>query len=245
MIQAQWRWKDRNVGDWASGWPHYMPGIATSWAHMGSFPEHGKYDAVIVGGGLANRSDKQRHWLEANKNAKNRALTVAWGVGSNWGPLCDDGWNVFLQREWYPDTPHRWAPCPSCMHSLFDCLQNYDAVRPVGFYSNALSSPMTGAYPLMGNNVIDIEEVLTYLAGCELVVTSSYHGMYWASLLGKPVVAVTYRPKMRNTLWTPGYVGKWEDWRDAEKDAKVFPDLLAQCRGRTEEVMNVIRGAVV
>jgi hypothetical protein len=146
----------------------------------------GRADAVIYGGGS----------ITAAAGFVRRGLTIAWGVGHHernepWAAamraeheraraLCDlysprdavDGFDV--------------VPCASCMHPVFD--EPVNPTRKTVCYSAARRVDVSdGESPHMTNEDGTIEDAVRFLASAEEVVTSSYHGAYWAGLLGLKV----------------------------------------------------------
>jgi hypothetical protein len=91
-----------------------------------------------------------------------------------------------------------WVPCASCMSPLFD--KEYDIRYHTGTYLNSRKPPRIS--PMITNRE-SFEDAIRFLAACENVITDSYHGMYWATLLGKPV-----------TLQNP-YCSKFYQMKDA------------------------------
>lgn len=82
-----------------------------------------------------------------------------------------------------------WVPCASCMSPLFN--KPKAPSQDIVFYGHAELSPMGDK----NNNLMDFEAVINHLASGETVVTSSYHGMYWALLLGRRVVVKPFGAK--------------------------------------------------
>lgn len=153
-------------------------------------------DAVIYGGGSITASPDFRRWPGA--------LMVAWGVGHHerrapWdgamvaehrraAGLCD----LYFSRDEVPGIEH--VPCASCMHPVFD-----EATGPVHaevrYSASRRVDVSDGIAPHMTNEDGSIEEAVRFLASGETVVTSSYHGAYWASLLGRKVRVVSWGSK--------------------------------------------------
>jgi len=61
------------------------------------------------------------------------------------------------------------------------------------------------------------------------VVTNSYHGAYWATLLGRRVVAIPNMSKMYRFKHAP-VIGRAQDWRKLAALAVAYPEALAECR---------------
>jgi len=50
----------------------------------------------------------------------------------------------------------------------------------------------------MTNNGYDLESVIQFLSTGEFVITNSYHGAYWAQLLGRKVISSSWSTKFLN-----------------------------------------------
>jgi hypothetical protein len=172
---------------------------------------------VIAGGGA---------WKNPLAKLKRHPLLegvpkVAWGVGVTFrklGPMPKNshtkrapGWDLYGQRD--VGLRGRYLPCASCMHKAFD--EPYTIEHETVYYGHGLLAPMDwakGIGPLMTNQAADMEEVIGFLASGEVVVTSSYHGAYWARLLGRKVALLPRGSKFwhlppappRDKPWMPG-----------------------------------------
>jgi exopolysaccharide biosynthesis predicted pyruvyltransferase EpsI len=93
------------------------------------------------------------------------------------------------------------VPCPSCMSDLFD--RQYETRHERCWYENVDILPLPGepGSPKKSNTCISMEDAISFLASAETVITSSYHGAYWASLLGREVVLVGHRGKFADPCW--------------------------------------------
>lgn len=192
-----------NAGDrWSSPIDYFdFPGHETMgddmrplYAMIESYPA---WDAVIYGGGSITASPDFRRWP---------CPTIAWGVGHHvrerpWdeamaaehcraAALCD----LYFPRDCVPGFEDRWTPCASCMHSVFDeChIPQHKVVR----YSAARRIDVSGdGDQHMTNEDGSIEDAVRFLGSGETVITSSYHGAFWAHLLGRRVQTVTWGSK--------------------------------------------------
>lgn len=150
---------------------------------------------VVYGGGSITASPDFRRWP---------CRTVGWGVGHHerawpWdaamraehvraSALCD----LYFPRDAVAgfDT----VPCASCMHPVFD--EAHSPTRKVVRYSAARRVDVSnGVDPHMTNEDGEIATAVRFLASAEHVITSSYHGAYWARLLGRQVEVVTWGSK--------------------------------------------------
>ncbi len=106
--------------------------------------------------------------------------------------LCDR----YFPRDWIPELGNR-VPCASCMHPAFDLALDIAPEHDVVRYSAARRVEVhepTDA-PHMTNEDGSIEEAVRFIASGRKIVTSSYHGAYWAQLLGREVELVSWGSK--------------------------------------------------
>jgi len=188
-----------NVGDLASCPVEYFefPGHEKKVADIASPPRGYRPDLVIYGGGSIIASPMFHQWP---------GLTVAWGVGHHvrvppWHAAMDEEHrraglkcNLYFPRDEVAGFMH--VPCASCMHPVFDeplpgpiCdVVRYSAARRI-----RVQEPRDA--PGMSNIDGTIEESVRFLAQGRMVITSSYHGAYWALLLGRKVALMPWGSK--------------------------------------------------
>ncbi len=82
---------------------------------------------------------------------------------------------------------------------------------------------------MLTNRGLPAKQVLEFIAKGETVVTSSYHGVYWAQLLGRKVICVPYGEKFRTFQHLPTYAEP-EDWQGIVRLASQTDPLLEQYR---------------
>lgn len=173
----------RNIGDEVCSPALYFDGFSGRYSHK-KYPTE---QATVIGGGCMSRFAE---------SFKSDAIKILWGVGatksgSTSPPVHPEynGFDLIGVRD-YPAKPdHEWVPCPSCMSPLFD--NPPEPKTQIVRYGHAKLSPMRG----MNNNNMDFESVINYLASGEEVITSSYHGMIWATWLGRKVTVKPFGAK--------------------------------------------------
>lgn len=153
---------------------------------------------IFGGGGLLHgdliQAIRQCPW-------SNRRKLIWWGGGHNVHGInrieygnCLDGFNLIGSRDFYPDLPFRkstgeefdYVPCPSCLHPLFDRVRKHEENGVVIYEHRGVSIPLQGDLRLTNDKrKEEFESVITLLAGASLLITNTYHGSYWAMLLGK------------------------------------------------------------
>lgn len=223
--------------------------LASCPAEYFDFPEHRaqNYDAplggdtfsgcdtVIYGGGTMH------NWLQGRAVHPAVHDYIGWGIGSSrhgeTEPWPDpEGFALLGTREWTPEREAAglWAPCASCMSPLFDEI--YPVKQGAVLFLNASPSirsryPVAlGGLPTM-DNTQPMDEIVRFLATAEVVVTDSYHGVLWSTLLRRKVVVVPYSSKFYRLRHPPAYSrDRGLDWRAAAREAQVYPEALEQCR---------------
>jgi hypothetical protein len=182
--------------------------------------------------------------------ARNRQA-VGWGIGLNRIGAGDGDtppqWLKTFALASMRDAGvgYPWAPCPSCMSPLFDAPRppRHEAVAYV-HYERPFSA---GELPERTNESApercadDFRATVDFLASGKVVLTNSYHGAYWATLLGRPVVIVDpwsskfYRMKHAPTMATA------KAWKRAARVARAYPHALDECRTATMQFGKIAR----
>ena len=184
---------------------------------------------VIGGGGLIHPT-----FTEHIKNiVKQRpSKLIAWGIGTNYGVNKDKGY-----PEWIDDADlvglrdynakfGEYVPCPTCLHSAFD--SPYSIEHEKVYYLHAGKEKPNVDAPILTNKAKDIYRIIRFLASAETVVTTSYHGAYWAMLLGKNVQVVPWSTKFKTFKYSPVML---ESVHEVSNDTMSVPnDYLKECR---------------
>jgi len=201
---------------------------------------------TIIGGGCMT------NWLQHGPRLP-AGPRIAWGIGSSrhgqTEPWPDqEGFDLLGVREWTPEreAAQTWAPCVSCMSPLLDDPPEptREAVRFLNASPSIRSRYPVGAdgLPTMTNDA-PLPDVIDFLASAEVVLTDSYHGVYWATLLGRRVVCVPYSSKFYGFHCPPAYSReRGADWRDVAKQA--YPEALALHRETTRAFAERVRAVI-
>lgn len=222
-----------NIGDLMCGpaqylWPQVS--IDLPLAPVPTFLEN-----VAVGGGqlFSQLSMILASIYEANPAAK----VVAWGVG-----VPPVGTNDMLVREVaqefalfgtrnYDRREHlTFVPCASCLSPLFDQVES--PKHEFVFFLHKRKGgqiDMPHDAPMMTNTQRPPREVIDFIASGETVVTSSYHGVYWAQLLGRRVVCLPYNNKFKTFQHMPT-MAEPTNWRAPLASVSHVSPLLEEYR---------------
>ena len=196
------------------------------------------YDLLVGGGGLLYQGFRDT----LNLMLSGASRSIFWGGGSNThgGDDLEDDCKLLSEidlvgvRDY--GLPFRWVPCVSCMHSYFD--ESVDRERGVVVYEHQdypIDLPSGADFPRMDNRESDFFKVVSFLGSAESVITSSYHGAYWATLLGcKVVVTNTFSSKFKRFKHAP-VISSQENIHESLKQARNYPNALSECREANTE----------
>lgn len=230
----------RNLGDtWCSPYDH-IPALAAQWdATVQDIDEPTPpCDAVIYGGG------KIVGGLAAQMGANDLAARwrIAWGVSTvQKFPISPRYGRAFRRltlvgsRDW-GDRQFTFAPCASCMAPEFD--QPQDETHDVVAYLHHWRAPEMGLrvpphIPVLDNTCPSFAEAVRFISSGRIVVSNSYHGVYWALLLGKRVLCIPFSNKFHNFRVAPGYASP-ADWQTSLGRATGSREILGLCREATD-----------
>jgi len=226
-----------NIGDQSCSPLYYLDlGRPVEMIELASWDHRG--DAIFGGGGLLFKETEKLLMAASADSAHKRIL---WGVGTNYRaekeaiyPEWLTGFDLVGLRDKQCEP---LVPCPSCLHAEFD-MPRPSATLDSVVYEHPGEIPLV-EFPKMNNHqpLEDLGKVLDFLASGRVVITNSYHGAYWATLLGRK--AICWCPNSNRMLHMP-----WpmrfctaENWQTmlAEAladDAKPDRAWLDWCRAR-------------
>jgi hypothetical protein len=145
-------------------------------------------------------------------------------------------------RDWGQSLP--WAPCASCMHPALQ--KKYDITNDIIFFEHKkqlLKDFGTDSIPRFINSGSNIEQTIELLGSANIILTNSYHGAYWGTLLKKKVIVVgAWGAKFHAMRHAPYILDKNEPWQSAIDMVTTYPDALDECTDATEKYWNDIKG---
>lgn len=243
---------EKNIGDYYCAPHHYFNQLKESLdifdykslnpAIKQSFIDSISQNSLVIGGGgLLNRGsfDKQMHLFE-KLSQKNKKM-VLWGLGHNeknskaFGKVTK--YNIDTQkfgligvRDY--DMKEEWVPCASCLHSILDTKS--EVINEIGliFHKKTLNNPRVLAkfkdYPSTSNTT-SLEDIISFIAKTETVVTDSYHAMYWSMLMNKKVVVFPNSSKFFTFKYQPVF-SSVDNFKLDCKKAQNYSGILEECR---------------
>lgn len=141
---------------------------------------------------------------------------------------------------------YRWVPCASCMSPMFRELRDRKPVSKVGYYFHKRVPIATAHFPgfsvlrrlpfvrdrlsVVSNSGANLRRKLEHMARFEFIVTNSYHGVYWATLLGRRAICQPFKDGLYTFRHAPSYMMEDNDLLGAMERAIPYPDALQECR---------------
>lgn len=138
-----------------------------------------------------------------------------------------------------------WTPCASCMHPAFD--KKYRSKNSVIWFEHKkqlIKDKVFGSesIPRFVNSGANIEQTIELLGSAEVVLTNSYHGAYWATLLKRKVIVVgAWSSKFKYMKHQPAFIDTAQNWRDALDNAVIHNDALDECQSATQDFWKSIQ----
>lgn len=226
---------------------------------------------VVLGGGgliaLDRHSSHDRVMQFLSIFARSGGTAVAWGIGHNrMGGWRD--WMAERNGDFYPawladfaliglrdlPNPYAWVPCVSCMHPAFE--QRSDVKHEVvAFLHGQESARIRHAFhgiPQLDNiqsgnrkrSEQRFREVIELIGSGRTVVTNSYHGLYWATLLGKNVIAMPNSSKFSGFKYPFTVCEDLSKWRECAGNTSIYSGALAECREANKAFFERFRALV-
>ena len=164
---------------------------------------------------------------------------IMWGVGHNvhetkeikYPEYMDD----FLLTGYRDIQRTDWVACPSCMHKAFN--RKYSVVdKARAFFKKGMPINQTPA--LLDNGDLSVDDVVGFLGGAETVITNSYHGAYWALLLGRKVII--------NKPYSSKFYGLVADFKKEGENIYMSPPpkYLQKCRDSNKKFYKTVLATI-
>ncbi len=189
-----------------------------------------------------------------DKLEEKKSPRFLWGVGHN-GSLDKKNkktkkleypdWLVHYDmvgvRDWGQTMP--WVPCASCMHPAL--RKEYSIKNDVIWFEHKkqlVSDFGKDSIPRFVNSGDNIEQTIELLGSANIILTNSYHGAYWGTLLKKKVIVVgPWSTKFFNLKHAPGIIDTHSEWRDVIDNVKVYENALGECIEKTQDYWMAIK----
>ncbi len=247
------RYDPTNIGDYYCGPHHYFEALkgksldifdykSEDTAIRNKWVDTITNNALIIGGGgLLNYHGFSKQMRLFQKLRAKGKKTVLWGVGHNSHRKYTFGrvskYNIDTSefglvgvRDY--KMKESWVPCVSCMHPIFDTSFNLKNEIGVIFHKKTLRRKKViekfKDLPSMSNQA-DFEGVVQFIGETDIILTDSYHAMYWAILLGKKVMVFPNSSKFYDFKYTP-VISTFSRYKNDLKFLKSYSGVLEECR---------------
>lgn len=236
-----------NLGDQMAGPGHYFQRMAgervCEWDIGTPIPTHQVRGAIVGGGGLFHSFFWQR---KMNGLLGLKIPVVAWGVGLNHHGKLDDEFPAWLKRYNLVGVRDvvdgwRWVPCVSCLSTAFDVPRRSPAHELVALEHCEVPLKVDGI-PKATMRCASMPEILSHIESGGTVITNTYHGVYWSTLMGKPVVVVNPFSSRFTRFRHPPMIADETNWRAKAHEARAYPEALAECREANARFAREVEG---
>lgn len=200
---------------------------------------------IIGGGGLGKPWFYKRLNLLFSKDIKS---FVTWGIGYNHFEINQplnklyrnkrifdifERADLNSSRDFNYLFDHEWIPCASCMSSLFDRFKKISPKKEVGvIYHGATNFKIDGlsSEDYLTNFGPSMEEKLNFISNYKIIISNSYHGIYWSTLLNKKVLSIPWKSSIKYMKHQPREINNNLSLRDNLNITLNFPEALKECR---------------
>lgn len=203
------------------------------------------------------KAEVQRLTLDILENLdRSIGPRILWGAGLNSKDSTVDSYSAeypkYLNkfhlvgvRDW--GTDYQWVPCASCMHPAFD--KSYEIKNSFVWFEHKkrlIDNKWFDVFPAprMLNTGQNFEQIIEFLGSAETVVTNSYHGVYWATLLKRKVICIPWGSKF-NMFKHPPIMANERNWHQKIGEGQIFESALRECRNANisfyKEVIKLIK----
>ncbi len=193
--------------------------------HIRNTADQITYHLIVGGGGLLFKQFLGSFEALAALKSVFRGRWIVWGAGQQIYPPLGAGKDTVLQRlEAARDRfdyqkyvglfdlvgirdseaerqGYHWVPCASCLDPAFD--QPPTPQHEFVVFSHRKFRIKFKQFPSMSHDTQNLSEVLDFLGSGQTIITSSYHGTYWGTLLGRRVLAFPFSTKFLTLKYPP------------------------------------------
>lgn len=210
-------------------------------------------DVVILGGGgMLDHTEFMNRAI--NRLLRVGAPVIAWAPGFNthFGlspsfrtPIDFDRFALLTVRDFENEHGIPYLPDVTC---VMPQLRTTHEIRRRFGVAHHKDFPLDFPDHDAISNDTSVEEILTFIGESEIVVSNSYHMIYWATLMGKRCLSPGgFSTKFDGFEYPPTFINPGEDLEAAAMRARSY-DVLDACIEKTdlflEDVLAVVRAHV-
>lgn len=178
-----------------------------------------------------------------DKIPKSKSKKFLWGAGHNASVKKDKSGKVSGIE--YPSsmvnydligirdygTDYNWVPCASCMHPAL--RKSYAIKNDIIWFEHKkqlIKDFGNESIPRFVNSGSNIEQTIELLGSANIILTNSYHGAYWGTLLKKKVILVdSWSSKFFLFKHKPYFIDRATDFRSIIDQVQIHSEALDEC----------------
>ena len=138
-----------------------------------------------------------------------------------------------------------YVPCASCMIPAL--RKKYSVKNDIIWFEHKkqlVKDFGNMSIPRFVNSGNNVDQTIELLGSSNVIITNSYHGVYWGTLLGKKVIlADSWSTKFSSFKYKPQLLSKNENLTDAIDKAKIYKESLDESIDATEKFWSKVRSA--
>ncbi|PWJ55989.1 polysaccharide pyruvyl transferase [Dyadobacter jejuensis] len=249
------RYCTNNTGDIACGYYQYINRIFAEYAclvhdiNSVKFSLIKKNDIIVIGGGgLLNASTLWNYNIK--KSAKLASKSIIWTAGFNSSinnesvvKLEWEDFDLISVRD-YEYQNFRFVPCATCM--LHELELEYPSIRKIGVIAhkdvlNHLPDDLKH-FDFITNNA-PLSKMIEFIGTSDIIVTNSYHAVYWSTLMQKKCILFAPRSEKYNYFKYPPVLYSGDLEFDISQ-AQIYPNSLDICRKLNMEYINDMKDLI-
>jgi len=206
-------------------------------------------DVIVGASGLHYQSWLRK--LELIRKRKTSGKWIAWALGHNAHikknvksisyPDYFSNMDLIGVRDY--GTQYPWCPDPTCLSTEFD--KPGKLKHKIVIYEHPrFNMPVKDNFPKF-DNTKPFDEIIKFLKSAEIILTNTYHGVYWSILLKKHVIGFPFSSKFYG-LKHKIPLCRDENWKPLLKKTFIYPKALEECRkinmdfaAKVSEVLNM------
>ncbi|MDR1123169.1 MAG: polysaccharide pyruvyl transferase family protein [Elusimicrobiota bacterium] len=207
-------------------------------------------DIVILGGGgmlyvEENFQENINRLLNLCKNV------IGWSIGFNTHSDRPIRTQIDLTkfallgiRDFAHPSKISYLPCVSCKHSDFYTFKNTEIKREIGIVEHKYFPVIKDLEFERIDNSFNFVEIIKFIASSKIIITSSYHLTYWATLMEKKVIvdnpfSTKFKFFKHKPIFYSGNLG-----RDISS-AKIYPNALKEAIELNDKFFEKVKKIVV
>ncbi|MBN7813446.1 polysaccharide pyruvyl transferase family protein [Algoriphagus sp. H41] len=199
-------------------------------------------DVVLVGGGgLLNNLSTWNYTI--NRLGRISKTAVIWSAGFNMHvdrkvkyEIDFRNFRLIAIRDFGHSSGFEYVPCATCM--MPELLLDYDIKRKIGVVSHgSIALPEHLLRYESISNEYSAKDMVEFIGSSEIVLTNSFHVIYWATLMQKKCIVVSpFSEKFKFLKFPPvSYSG---DLDFDISQTKIYPDALSDSKALVNGFVN-------